>query len=1119
MRTKSIRFTELFATIRANAVAFASISMFVCLGVALFLGIQWGGRALGKGVNNIARQGNLHDIEVMFPYGITNDDLDAIRKIDGVDDVETGYMAFATMLQGNTNYVLKFQSMTDRINKPTYFDGRLPKKANEVALLKFWAETHDVKLGDTISLRHDSAEGNGMQVLQGDSFVVTAFVDNPEYLFKQSLALGVSDVSGGSLDCVAFVTKDAFNLNSFNGNVPSVYVRSSSLDGLDMFSKEYKDKCKAIANSISEIGKKRAVEQYHKVFDEAKGKIDDAERLLTNGEQQLAEARKAIEEGTAAIESGEAQRLLDEGYRVLADGQAKYDAGLETYNTAVSTYNQVQAKFAAIAGTYDTLVSLYDQVPGYVNTVQADLDEAYAALDAYNRSPDYPLGERWMAVEEAYKKLIGDYAGLSSTYNSLGDALSVTGAALDIPAVANSINVPSSLTTPDDIGVSLNEIQSSINTVNGLTSRIASSTLTIGDTTISLLDIPGGMNSVNDALSDTKQTLDAGKEQLDAGWAEYNANKDLFEQKKRELAEGKKLVEEKTKELESGKSSLAEGKDMLNQLVEYEWLVTQRQDIGGIQASERMMGMIYNARWAMASLFILVGLFVCYSAISRLIYEEIIQVGTKKAMGFRTDEIAFLYLMFATFAVLVGVLLSALGAVFIVQGILNPQAVDQLAMPLFEPEFDVLELVVLGGIEMVLILASTWFAIRQMLRRNAIDLLAGETNASAKSHFYESWPIWKKMSLFSQTVVNNCVNDKRRVVATLIGAGGCTALIVTAVTLSANIANSFQKHYKDVYDFDSLAYLDEGSQAACERVAMKLYDRGVTSSPAYMCQLQVRQEDGPMSLAKLVVPTNDETFERMYHMVTPEGEPANRDVGGIWLSAAYAEHKGAKVGDTITLTEFTGKKHDFKVAGFFEYRLLGQEFVLSKGEYRAAFGVDAQPNVLLVNTCGKDISSLRDTLKGVEGYRTLVDDKDIQGYSFRVMTNMLDALVLIYLLLAGLMALMVLLNLDVMFVIEKKRELIVLMICGFSTKAAKAYIYRDSIVLTAMGIVLGIVAGTVMGGLTIFALEPDSAYWIKGFSPLAALVGAVGAGVFAAAMLIWSLKQIDKFELTDISRF
>ena len=126
---------------------------------------------------------------------------------------------------------------------------------------------------------------------------------------------------------------------------------------------------------------------------------------------------------------------------------------------------------------------------------------------------------------------------------------------------------------------------------------------------------------------------------------------------------------------------------------------------------------------------------------------------------------------------------------------------------------------------------------------------------------------------------------------------------------------------------------------------------------------------------------------------------------------------------------------------------------------------------------------------------------------------------LLYLVLSALMALMVLLNLDIMFVNEKKRELIVLMICGFSTSAAKAYIYRDSIVLTIIGIILGIVVGAIMGGVTIFALEPDTAYWLKGFSPIAAVVGAVGAGVFAAAVLIWGLRQIDKFDLTDINRF
>jgi putative ABC transport system permease protein len=117
------------------------------------------------------------------------------------------------------------------------------------------------------------------------------------------------------------------------------------------------------------------------------------------------------------------------------------------------------------------------------------------------------------------------------------------------------------------------------------------------------------------------------------------------------------------------------------------------------------------------------------------------------------------------------------------------------------------------------------------------------------------------------------------------------------------------------------------------------------------------------------------------------------------------------------------------------------------------------------------------------------------------------------------MALIVLLNLDVMFVSEKKRELIVLMINGFSTKDAKAYIYRDSIVLTVIGILLGIVLGSFMGGITVAALEPDLAYYHKGFNEIAALIGAVGAGTFAVAVLLYALRMIPRFNLTDINRF
>ena len=117
------------------------------------------------------------------------------------------------------------------------------------------------------------------------------------------------------------------------------------------------------------------------------------------------------------------------------------------------------------------------------------------------------------------------------------------------------------------------------------------------------------------------------------------------------------------------------------------------------------------------------------------------------------------------------------------------------------------------------------------------------------------------------------------------------------------------------------------------------------------------------------------------------------------------------------------------------------------------------------------------------------------------------------------MALMVLMNLYVMFVQEKKRELIVLMICGFSTDAAQAYIYRDSILLTIIGIILGIVLGAVMGAVSLFALEPSMGYFIKGFNVTAAVVGAVGAAAFSAGVLIYALRLIPRFNLTDINRF
>ena len=151
--------------------------------------------------------------------------------------------------------------------------------------------------------------------------------------------------------------------------------------------------------------------------------------------------------------------------------------------------------------------------------------------------------------------------------------------------------------------------------------------------------------------------------------------------------------------------------------------------------------------------------------------------------------------------------------------------------------------------------------------------------------------------------------------------------------------------------------------------------------------------------------------------------------------------------------------------------------------------------------------------------KSIDDDKEFQHQNFGEFASVSGAVVAIYLALAALMAVVVLLNLNVMFIDEKKRELIVLMINGFSVKDAKRYISQDTIVLTALGIVLGLVLGAVMGSLTVASIEPSTASFFKGIDPVALLVGAVTSAVLATIMSAIALRRIPAFDLTDINRF
>lgn len=1130
---KKTQVTELFCNIRATIVSFFSIMMFVALGVCLFLGIGWTGPALQTSVDTAYDEGSLFDISIVFPYGLTDDDLKQLEDVEGVSAVEGSRSAYynAKVSGDSTLYTLKAMALTSDINALIQVEGTLPVRDAEIAVEKNWAHNHDVAVGDSITLDVDAG---ATEYLTNTKFKVTALVESPAYLSTQVSTYGVTSLGSGTINILAWVAPGAFNSETYRDGYTDVFVRCDSLRGLSTFSDEYETKVNDIKQRVEALGEQLGSARYHDIYqsasdtladsrsqlDDAAKQIEDGEAQIADGEAQIASGEEQIASGEAQIASAEQQRAsgvatLQALYQKLVSGEAQLSDARTAYDAAMQVLSSYEDKLAQ----FDTAV---ETAKGYVN-------DAYA----YKADMDAKLAAGTITQEE-YEDQVDEYCdGLIDKFNAYS---SITG-----------MELPYGLVTWENLQETLDSVNEQIDAREDQEITVAGQTMTVGEARQKLVD------AKSEAAS-KKELIDSAAAQLAAGWAQYNsgksqldsataqleAGKQQLEAGKAEIAEKKQQLEDGKQQLEDGKAQLADGEaqyaagvEKLNSLVEYGWTVTGRQYNGGVQSASILSAVTKNLRVTMASLFIIVGLLVCYSAVSRIVHEQITQVGTKKALGLRNREITLSYLAYSGAAVLVGAVIGVLGGVFAVEPILIGTLKTRFVVEAMPPYFSVGQMFAIVGVELALILAATWFACRSVLKRQAVELLAGEKPPSAKPRFFEKWALWQKLPLFTQTIVNNCLNDRRRVAGTVIGIAGCTALIVTAVSMNDNVLNSFTRQYDDVYSFNALAYctsaVDEeadesgtvSATAKTDATAAALAAQGATSTPVYRSYYTLGLDDGNQDVVSVIVPLDEDAFSDFMHINPVHSGDATFGDDGVWLCAAYAEHLGVKVGDTVNISTSSGEIFSLSVAGFYKYYLPNKQMVMSPGLYEQVFGTAPASNALLANTwdCSLSVTELGEQLSGTSGFTALSNDYVGNQGNFNVFSSLSRIVVAVYLVLSVLMALVVLLNLNVMFVEEKKRELIVLMINGFSVKDAKAYIYRDTIVLTVIGIIFGLVLGAIMGYVTVVSIENGLATFVKDVDPVACAAGIGGSAVLAFAMSLIALRAIPRFNLTDINRF
>ncbi|MGN1481692.1 FtsX-like permease family protein [Porcipelethomonas sp.] len=621
-------------------------------------------------------------------------------------------------------------------------------------------------------------------------------------------------------------------------------------------------------------------------------------------------------------------------------------------------------------------------------------------------------------------------------------------------------------------------------------------------------------------LTEAEEKISDGESELAEKKAELTEAKNQLAIAKQELPEAEDKISDGKAALTEKKAELYDIKSRLEEFISYDnWTVQGRNDNSSISSARFYSESSRKLCFSMALLFVFVGLMVCYTSVSRNVNEMKTLTGVQKALGFRRKEITAHYMAYSVAAVLIGSVFGCLSGYFIIEAIINNAYLKRFSLGVIHKVFVFSDAMAIILVETVLICLATWIPCRKLFKRSAVELMRGDNTGNGHTRFYEKLKLWNKLSLYSQTTVNNLVNDSSRVIATLVGISGCAALIVVSMALQMSIYSTPKKHFSDIWLYDASLVCDNSVDGAHDILENVLEEEAVDYMSLLRDAVFIEGKDGDLSKADLVVPEptdNLENFIRIKDWKTKKTLSLPSD--GAVISRTFQKHNDVDVGDTIRFMDTKGVYHEIVISGVSEHYLSTIQITMSPEYYETVMLKSAESNTFYLNYGEADAVLLQEKLQNTNGFFSLTDECTEWTSVFMEVSSVTKLIVYIGLFLAAVMALLVLLNLNIVCVNEKSKELTIMRINGFSISAVKKYIYRDNIVLTIVGIIIGIIFGMGVGKwiLTILQKNMDNFYTVP--SPVTCLTAVVLTTVFALITNLIALRRIKNLNVHDLTR-
>ena len=1078
--------------IKQSPARFLSILGIIFLGVAFFVGIGATGPDMIKSADHYYGKTKLADMSIYSSLGFSAEDKAVLLEEENIQTVNLQYLLDLPLSQKNT--VFRFLSLTgkDELNQLHVVEGQLPKATNEILLDSNLSDAKDYQIGDTFEiLAKDDPENQ----LKEHEFKIVGFAQSPEFIDNSKR--GNTNVGNGSISAFAYLLPEAFQMDAYS----RILISFDDLRTEVAYSQNYVDlmnKNKAQVTSLLAPRKQGRLDEIRekalKELNDNQREIDEANAQIEEGAKQLNDALKTLEAGKKELEAGQqtfdsemanAEAQIRYQRDQLVSAQAELDQQLATLESQQQALNQQSKELTAAEEQLEPLLAqkaTLEASLAQLEGVQQQYGELVVLLDGFAEVPE----EAQPSAIEAIKSTASALSAQLSASPELSGAFGTFAAEVTVENIAETQTVIRS--AGDLIEQQRLEVQQSLTTLATQQQELvaARQALVAGQAQIDAgrdalaqgqAEIDRGFEQLNQGEQTLAEQRQQGQSELDAARQEFETGQEAYE---KEAQAFQKLQDETLPDLKAAQRTIDQEREKLDELEPATFTLLLRDDNPGYLEYEENANRISSIATVFPTIFFLIAALVSLTTMGRMIEEKRTEIGTYKALGYKNSEVSLKFIIYSLTAGLTGTLLGLLVGFYLFPTIII-NAYGQLYNMTEFPTPWYLSYSLIGlAVGLFCTVGISMIVLRVDLMSSPATLLRPKAPKAGKTILLERiQPLWRRLNFNQKVTMRNLFRYKSRMFMTVFGIAGCTAMILTGFGLKNSISDIVPIQFNEVWRYQGIVTFDEEAstqameeyQAAVSQLDLLSATLGMTSE-----NLTVAQTGKASQEVTVYVPENPaELSDFVSFTERKTGEVYALGDNGVIINEKLAKLFQLAIGDTIELKNGDNEIFEVTISGITE-NYVGHFAYFSPTYYEEIFGeIPTYNSELLLfsealtkeqeNQIANDLMK-QDRVLNVtflSDSSTALDDT----------TEILNIVVWLLIISAGLLAFIVLYNLNNINISERIRELSTIKVLGFYNKEVTMYIYRENIFLTLFGIIAGLFLGQILHGYVLATVELD----------------------------------------------